>query len=776
MNPNQFPIGYRLRRDVAWLSQIDGHSMHPTWIATDPLTRRLFRCGDQEYRLLHWLGSDTTYESVRDKFDAEFAPQTIDLQQVRYLIARCNESGMLRPVNPKPNTSIKPFEILPQSDSQLPCHSNSRSIIAEKMRLRKANWFLTLIRWLGSTLGKLTQMQVSFGSPDGPLEIVAPKFGWLYSGAAACFWLGLLGIAIVLIGIRFEDLLLELPDFRALRSPAFLVGYGVIFVLTRFIHEFGHAVVCKRAGASCKDAGMIVSYGMLCPYVDITEAWKIGNRAHRMGIALAGIYTECVLAFFAALLWLCTHPGWVHDLALQTLLVCTVTTLLFNANPLMKYDGYFVLCDWVNLQKLRERSFESMDAMLDGRASRESMGLSLFLAIYLLASTLNRVFLVVGLTTMVYYVASQWQLAGVGLGLIVLYGCCSAITTMAAWTLTTGSSNERHKMRRRTAWLGWIALSLLIAWTVNMPLPSRAYSNGTFYLGHRHPVYTSIPGRIVQTRNATQGMRVESQDMIVALANPAIEKNLFDLQARLMRVDGELATLNRAAYFDHPSVSKVPMLERQKAIVAAQLEQRQMELSLLTILAPTAGWFEPAKAKPAESPENPSDFAIGMGRSSVSSNSSYWISDASIGRHVDRGTLMGWIVQNPVTKVECTLSDEQIAGIQIATEVRVCLAQKPATVYTGRVVEIATAGIRADASSVGHGSSVGHDSSVGYDRKHRTQAGELSPMLHQVRIQLNEDRAWSGYSSGNAEIVFIRQSQSIFKMAMDNWMRDSKMR
>ncbi len=152
MNPIQIPIGYRLRRDIAWHSHVDSRSMHPTWIATDPLTRRIFRCGDQEHRLLHWLDSESTYESVRDKFDAEFAPQTIEMQQIRALIARCNESGILRSVSTKQNTAIHPFEIWP----------NSRSIIAEQMRLREVNWFMMLIRWLGSTIGKPPQLGRNF--------------------------------------------------------------------------------------------------------------------------------------------------------------------------------------------------------------------------------------------------------------------------------------------------------------------------------------------------------------------------------------------------------------------------------------------------------------------------------------------------------------------------------------------------------------------------------------------------------------------------------------
>ncbi|HUP80964.1 MAG TPA: site-2 protease family protein, partial [Pirellula sp.] len=340
-------------------------------------------------------------------------------------------------------------------------------------RSSEGNWLLVLVRWLSSAIGKLTQTQIPLGSPDRWLLHVAPKLGWIYSGVAAWFWLGLLGVVGVLVGMRFDMFLSEMPDFQSLRSPALLVGYGAIFVVTRFLHELGHAVVCKRAGASCKDVGLIMSFGMLCPYVDITDAWKIGSRMTRMGIALAGIYTECVLAFFAATVWLTTHPGWAHEVALQTLLVCTASTLLFNANPLMKYDGYFVLCDWLNAQNLREKSFEVLDAMLDGRARRESIGMSLFLLLYFVSSTVNRLILFTGLIAMVYFLASRWQLAGLGIGLIVLYGCCAAITTMAAWTIALDSKAGRRVIGRRAAWLGWIAVSLLIGWAVNMPLPDR---------------------------------------------------------------------------------------------------------------------------------------------------------------------------------------------------------------------------------------------------------------------------------------------------------------
>ncbi len=759
MHSQQNLTGFRLRRDIAWQSQVDRQSIHPIWITEDPLTRRIFRCGDHEYQLLKWLESESTFEALQDRFNKEFAPQTIDLQKIRELIAKCERSGMLHAVHPSVTADIGPYQIWPRAEDPISGALDSRAVIAQQMQLRQTNWFLAFIRGLGSAIGRMTQMQVSLGSPDRWLIHVAPRLGWLYSGAAVCFWTGLLLIAIAFVGMRFDMLLAELPNIQSLRSPAFLVGYGVIFVLTRFLHEFGHAVVCKRAGAACKDAGIIFSFGMLCPYVDITDAWRIGSRLTRMGIALAGIYTECVLGFFSAILWLSTHPGWAHDLALRTLLVCTVTTLLFNANPLMKYDAYFVLCDWLNMQNLREKSFEALDAILDGRTRRERIGMSFFLVFYCLGSNANRVLLIAGLVSMVYFVASQWHVAGLGIGLILLYGCCSAITAMATWSLRQYSDIGYLRISRREVWLGWIAVSLMNAWALNMPLPARTFSNGTLHLGDRQPVYTAVPGRIDRIVDFQQGAVIQRESMILTLDNPVIAKQVFELETKLMRIDCQLETLQRWAYFDTLALEKRPTLVSQRAILSKQLEKKVDEQSGLIVLAPATGWFEPAKAKPPERPESPTDLAFGLRTAKYGSLSSHWTSATSIGRQVDRGTLVGWIVHENGATIECGLTEEQISGIGTWTKVRISLSQDPTAILTGRVVEMAKM-----------------SQAVGSGKKPSKQSGELQHMTYFVKVRVNENRNWTLYSNGNAEIVFIKPSQSIVTMAMDTWMRDSKMR
>ena len=330
---------------------------------------------------------------------------------------------------------------------------------------------------------------------------------------------------------------------------------------------------------------------------------------------------------------------------------------------------------------------------------------------------------------------------------------------MAAWTITLDSKAGRRVIGRRAAWLGWIAVSLLIAWAVNLPLPDRTYSIGTFHLGDRQPVYTSLPGRIDRTMDVSESKNIEPDTIVLTLCNAAIQKCVFDLEARLTGIDRQLETLDRLAFFDNRAIASKPRLVSQRGLVLQQLEQKRDEQSRLTVTASSAGMFEPSMATPAQAPENPSNIAFGLETTSFDSISSSWISDTSIGRLVDRGTLIGWVVQGQSPRIECRLGEEQANGIGTATEVRVCLAQMPTTVYVGRVVEVARM------SKV-----------VETRTKDSTQSQELSPMTYQVRIELNQDRVWRLYSNGNAEVVFIKPSQSIFRMAMDKWMRDSKMR
>lgn len=755
-------IGLRLRHDVKWqLSDAQG-TLSRSWLATDPLTRKIFRCGEHEYQLLQWLDGSQSLQEIADRFNREFAPLSIDAQDIQSLIRRCAQSGILRKTSslavvPQATAGLLGFEPLGQRFDR-----GNALAVPQISQGRSASRLLVIMRELASVALKITQTQLSLGNPDGILSQTAPLFGWLYSRTAVACWLVFSAIACGLVSSRFDQLWSELPNFQSLRSPAMIVGYGLIFVVTRFFHELGHAIVCKRSGVACRDVGLMISFGMACPYVDISEAWRVNNRYVRMAIAMAGIYTELIIASFASLIWFATHPGSIHDAALQTMLVCSVTTILFNANPLMKYDGYFVLCDWLKTQHLREKSFAALDLWLDQAQPRSSLVVTLMLSLYFIASTINRLIVSLGILAMIYMVASQWQLAGLGLGAILLYVSCSLLVASAAWTAHTADDKlvkSPQRTTRRSLWLGWLAVGLLLAWGLNMPLPHRVHSQGTFQLGTRQAIYSTVPGRVESALEISGSTPVKSESVIIQLSNEPLERSLLDLESLLIRVNQQIKTYNRTAYFEDRLVDSIPVLESQRVLLEKQLQEKQNDKARLSIMAPGDGNFEPVVALPAEVPESPSDVLFQTNASGKQIETMTWTERRAIGRHLERGTLVGWLVKDQRATVECRLTEEQIVGVQVGTRVRVKLGQSPNRLWEGHVFEV---------------------SNISQADSNRPQTapkpGELNQTAYQLRIELDPSDDWGNYTQGTAEIVFLCPSVSIMNVATDLWLRNVRMR
>src|SRR5262249_11161023 len=131
------------------------------------------------------------------------------------------------------------------------------------------------------------------------------------------------------------------------------ISLGVVKV----IHEFGHGLSCKNFGGEVHEMGLLFLCLSPCLYCNVSDAWTLPNKWHRILISFAGIYVELIIAAIATFVWwnTPTHP-FVNNLSLSVMVVCSVSTVVFNANPLMRYDGYYVLLDWLEIPNLRDRS------------------------------------------------------------------------------------------------------------------------------------------------------------------------------------------------------------------------------------------------------------------------------------------------------------------------------------------------------------------------------------------------------------------------------------
>lgn len=544
-----------------------------------------------------------------------------------------------------------------------------------------------------------------------------------------------------LVLMRFTEFVSCLPTWSIIRSPSALIGFGFVFVVTRVIHEFGHAVACKRFGVPCKDIGLLLSFGMICPYVDITDAWSVGSRRKRIVIALGGIYFEAIVAAIAGIAWCFTVESWMHDLFFRIMLVSSATTLLFNANPFLKYDGYFVLSDCIGMQNIRERAWQAFDALCEGRVINslfESVGLS----IYFLLALANRFSMSIGLAVFLYALACQWHLAGVGVALFLIYACSAITLSIGSWV-----SRESETQSRRAAWLGWSAVACLIAWAVTMPLPNRFGSTGELTLGERRPVYAKEQG-IVSQCIPPSASELPSGELILKMENLQIEKEHIAIESQLLQTQQNYKVAERASYADPQNQDKLRRLldecESTKLRRKIVLDRRQS----LEITASKAGYFVLAERNSMQS----SDFIPPSWDYPATQRLRKVI---AVGELLQKNELIGHMYEGDQQRIDCPISDEDANLIRIGTKVRVRLMQQPTRLMDGIVEEISSAHQTMQRGSIS------------------TNVSDNAMLMVSVRVpDLGNDLL----HGGSAEVVFVCEERSILDRVVDAGLRNLRWR
>ena len=134
------------------------------------------------------------------------------------------------------------------------------------------------------------------------------------------------------------------------------MSFWICLAVIKIIHEFGHGLTAKHFGGEVHEMGILFLVLTPALYCDVTDSWLLPNKWKRIWISAAGIYVECFLASIATFVWWYSTPGLLNSLAMATMFICSVNTILFNANPLLRYDGYYVMADWLEIPNLRIKS------------------------------------------------------------------------------------------------------------------------------------------------------------------------------------------------------------------------------------------------------------------------------------------------------------------------------------------------------------------------------------------------------------------------------------
>jgi len=318
-------VRLRLRRDLVIEAQkYEGRTYH---VVKDPVSLRYYRLKDNEYFLLQFLDGKHTLEEAQKEYEARYRPDRLKLEDVEAFAQQLINAGLAQNESPRAG----------------------KQLYEQRKKRRRSEWM--------QTLTNILYIKIPIFDPDWLLKRMLRWLGWIFTFWFFALSVGLMLAAAFLVATHFETFRSKLPEqhmFFRFQTIAYMwVALGVVKV----IHEFGHGLSCKTFGGEVHEMGALLLCLSPALYCNVSDAWTLPNKWHRIIISAAGIYVELVIAAVATFVWWnsAAYP-FLNNLALSLMVVCSISTVVFNANPLMRYDGYYVLADWLEIPNLRERS------------------------------------------------------------------------------------------------------------------------------------------------------------------------------------------------------------------------------------------------------------------------------------------------------------------------------------------------------------------------------------------------------------------------------------
>jgi putative peptide zinc metalloprotease protein len=572
------------------------------WLVKDPLTLSFYRFEEEEYSILQSLDGRRSLSEIQRHFEDQYAPQRLTLAELQSLVGRLHRQSLVTSDAAEQGTQLLERGCGRRSAKRLAAWTN-----------------ILCIRFPGV-------------NPDCFLHWLHGRAGWLFSPSGAVMALTLICSALLLIAVHFDLFLARLPSFHSFFGGTNWLLLALVLAGTKVLHELGHGLACKQFGGECHEMGLMLLVLTPCLYCDVSDSWMVPSKWQRAAIGAAGMYVELILASICTFLWWFSEPGLVHYLSLDIMFVCSISTLLFNANPLLRYDGYFILSDLVEIPNLRQKA----TVVLQHWLGRWFLGISpaddpflpqrrrwLFAA-YAVAAEAYRWIVVFSILWFLYKVFEPYglQILGQLLVLFALYGLLVAPAWRLARFLGAPGRIGQVKSIRLVVWL--ILGSGLICVALAGPVPYHVVTD--FHLQPRNAttVYVNVAGTLV-TLHVQPGDRVRAGQTLLELRNEAIEMALVQLTGRRDQLAAHLAALKLQAYDRESALLEMTEVTQAIATLNESIERRQEEMQRLTIRAPRDGIVFPMPSRVAS--EDAETLPLWSGHPLQQENLSAWLAE-----------------------------------------------------------------------------------------------------------------------------------------------------
>ncbi len=554
----------KLRPDLIVQPQFYEGMTH--YVVKDPIALKYFRFKVEEFFLLQQLDGKQNLQDVKRAFERTYRPQTISVDDLLRFAAQLHEAGI----------------------AQVDTPDQARALIE---RRRKNRW-----KRVWQFLGNILYIKIPIIDPEKLLTWMYPYFKWLYSGWFNTFSVILMASAITLVASQWTTFQAKLPEFQSFFNWHTILYFWCSLAIVKIIHEFGHGLTAKHFGGEVHEMGMLLLVLTPALYCDVTDSWLLPSKWKRIWISAAGIYVECFLAAIATFVWWNTEQGLLNSLMLATMFVCSVNTLLFNANPLLRYDGYYVMADWLEIPNLRIKSTQFFTYLFQEKVLGLEIPVQSYMprtrralfVTYAVASYFYRWIVTFSILFFLYQFLKPYKLGSISAMMAV--GSLVPMVGMPAYQMLKFVRQPGRMRKVKWARAGAFAAvaTALIAGILLIPTPLRV--QGTLVLTVAKPavVYPEVPGRLIDLL-VRDGDEVQEGQVLARLSNPQKIRERALLQSQ----QGEALT----KYNTYQSLSSFDLSNRSLAQEHYQvynemepiIEKVNDQIAKLILTAPRAG-------------------------------------------------------------------------------------------------------------------------------------------------------------------------------------------
>ncbi|MBN2296743.1 MAG: HlyD family efflux transporter periplasmic adaptor subunit [Pirellulales bacterium] len=628
-NPANPKLAERLRTVRAGLRsdlEVTRHTFRgePSYVVRNPITFASHNFSKADYQVLIELDSEKSLGDVFDELVAAGKLQQRQEDEFYAFILSLQQFGFLN---------------LPITDGK-----------ALYSRFQK--------RQLSQQRAKLTGFlfwRVPLLNPDAMLDRTMRYAAPLFSRFAFVLWLALMLICGGILWQRWGDFKEPLQSILVTKN---LVGMWILLVLLKVIHEFGHAYVCKMYGGKVPEMGAYFICFTPCAYVDASAAWGFASKQQRIAVSLGGMYVESIVAGMAVLIWNATGPSLVNSFAHQTIVLASIVTIGFNINPLMRYDGYYILSDLVEIPNLREQSATQVKAVckrwllgIRGDVLPYSLGGRALLFAYGVCSSFWKVSLVVAICAGV-----ALKIYILGAIMAVVYGSMVVWGMIAKFVSYLWKSPETAPVRGRAFVVGAAVLVGVPLGIAAIPIYMPTEAHGVVAAGTEMPVCAQTSGFLKES-DVVPGQQVKADAVLYVLDNlPARSV------AEMSRAKLDLVRLEAECELDQDPAAAA-MTRRREEHARRTLRKANRDVDELLIRAPLAGKVVECDAVP------------------------------KMGRFVKEGERVATITSGDWT-VRTLTTAEDLADTRprVGQEVRVRLSSDAGEEFSGTITDVAVTG------------------------------------------------------------------------------------